>query len=155
MATLEQLQSEKGMVQERYQEKYQAASEGRASFKRGEISAKKLDNIERNLDREGDKRSRDFVRIDKAINDIEIRRRGATTARQKERPGAFLTEEEKRFERGDMDHVVQVFKSYIIPTLFRPMNQGERKHLGTTFSDKVIRTMGDSGLKKKKGFLSI
>ena len=38
-----------------------------------------------------------------------------------------LNREKYEIDKGDMDHIVQVFKSYTIPTLFRPMNQGESK----------------------------
>jgi len=58
--------------------------------------------------------------------------------------------EKYKIDKGDMDHIVQVFKSYIMPTLFRPMNQGERKHIGTTYRDSSIRTVQETPPQKKK-----
>ena len=55
-----------------------------------------------------------------------------------------------KIDKGDMDHVVQVFKSYITPTLFRPMQQGERKHIGTTYRDSQIKTVQETGQERKR-----
>jgi len=55
-----------------------------------------------------------------------------------------------KVDKGDMDHIIQVFKSYITPTLFRPMQQGERKHISTTSKESLIRTIAETEQKPKK-----
>ena len=102
MATLKELKAEKELVQERFQEKAQAASDARAKFRKGEITARQLDNIEKNLDIEQDKRSIDLRRINKELTDIETLKAGGSIRRQRVRKGAFKTREEILFTKGQI-----------------------------------------------------
>ncbi|KKL11559.1 hypothetical protein LCGC14_2544600, partial [marine sediment metagenome] len=122
--SIQQLQAERIQVQERYEVKQRAVREGQVKFRRGEITARRLDGLEKNLDREEDIRTREFVRIDKEINDFAIRAAGASTARQKERKEETVGGVSRRFQElqfgkeaiaRDVARAEQKFRTIVTP----------------------------------------